>query len=136
MIRSAREFSMLCLSQDLEAVNKTLSENADLATWAEIIESNPERRIDVAQNRTIPSEIMRILASCDDPNVRSLIAQRRNLALDLFSKLAGDSDEMVRRKIAANQKAPLDIVRVLSADPVESVASVAQYNLRSRSEKA
>ncbi|WEF35469.1 hypothetical protein [Pseudoduganella chitinolytica] len=102
MISSTEEFIKLCSSQDAEAANKTLSENATIETWTEIIETCPERRIDVAQNRTIPDEIMRILASCDDPTVRSLIAQKRRLTLDMFPLLARDPDETVRRAIAAN----------------------------------
>ncbi len=133
MIRDAEEFIKLCLGQDPEEINKTLSDNAALETWFEVIKKYPGRRIDVAQNRTIPEEVMRILASCDDPTVRSLIAQKRRLVPDLFSLLARDPDETVRRAIAANQKTPLELVRGLTADSIESVASVAEYNLRERS---
>lgn len=136
MIRSKEEFIELCSSQDAEMVNRTLSDNAAIETWNEIIETHPERRIDIAQNRTIPDEIIRILASCNDPTVRSLIAQKRRLSSDLFPLLAKDPDETVRRVVAANQKTPLDVVRGLASDTIESVASVADYNLRERSRTA
>lgn len=132
MIRSAEEFIKLYLSQDPEEINKTLSDSAALETWVEVIERYPERRIDVAQNRTISEEVMQTLASCDDSTVRSLIAQKRRLAPDLFPLLARDPDETVRRAIAANQKTPLELVRILTTDSIESVASVAEYNLRER----
>ena len=132
MIISAEEFLDLCSSTDPEDMNKTLSDNAALETWVAIIEKYPERRIDVAQNRTIPREIMQILASCEDRRVRSLLAQKRQLIPDLFPLLAADSDETVRRAIAANQKTSCALLRSLTTDTVESVASVAQYNLRER----
>lgn len=135
MIRTAAEFVELCESHDPEDINKTLSESAVFEIWVEIVESYPERRIDVAQNRTIPQEIILILASCGDETVRSLIAQKRKLPVDLFSKLAEDPEETVRRKIAANQKTPLEVLQNLTSDPIESVASVAQYNLRERSRR-
>ncbi|HEV2611048.1 MAG TPA: hypothetical protein VGU61_12335, partial [Noviherbaspirillum sp.] len=113
-------------------INKTLSDNAALEIWVEVIENYPERRIDVAQNRTIPEEVMQILASFDDATVRSLIAQKRRLVPDLFPLLARDQDETVRIAIAANQKIPLELVRSLTTDSIESVASVAEYNLRER----
>lgn len=136
MISSTEEFIKLCSSQDAEAINRTMSDNATIETWTQIIDTYPGRRIDVAQNRTIPDEIMRILASCDDPIVRSLIAQKRRLTLDLFPLLARDPDETVRRAIAANQKTPLDLLRALTEDSIESVASVAAYNFRERSKNA
>jgi hypothetical protein len=136
MISSTEEFIKLCSSQDVEAINRTMSDNAAIETWSQIIDTCPGRRIDVAQNRTIPDEIMRILASCDDPTVRSLIAQKRRLTPDLFPLLAMDPDETVRRAIAANQKTPLDILRALTDDSIESVASVAAYNFRERSKSA
>lgn len=133
MIRSADEFIKLCSSQDPEEINRTLSDDAAIETWVEVIKKYQERRIDVAQNRTIPYEVMRVLASCDDPTARSLIAEKRRLAPDLFPLLARDRDETVRRTIAANQKTPLELVKILTTDSVESVASVAEYNLRERS---
>lgn len=132
MIESTEEFIKLCSSQVPEEINKTLSDNAELKTWIEVINMYPERRIDVAQNRTIPEEIMRTLACCDDSTVRSLIAQKRRLPPDLFPLLARDQDETVRRAIAANQKTPIEIVKELTEDTIESVASVAEYNLRER----
>lgn len=133
MIKSADEFIKLCSSPNAAEINKTLTDNAAIETWTEIIETCPERRIDVVQNRTIPDEIMRILSSCDDSTVRSLIAQKRRLTPDMFLVLARDPDETVRRAIAANRKTPIEIVRHLTTDSIESVASVADYNLRERS---
>ena len=136
MITSKDEFLRLCSSQKPEEINKSLSDNAPLVIWLEVVEAYPERRIDVAQNITIPAEVMRILASCNDPLVRSLIAQKRRLIPDLFPLLARDSDETVRRSIAANKKTPFDILKLLTMDNIESVASVAEYNLRSGSKCA
>ena len=134
MIFSAAEFLKLCASDDPQDMLRSISESASQDIWNELIKSHRSRWIDIAQNRTIPEDIVRFLASCDDSFVRAVIAEKRNIPLDLFFVLSRDDYEIVRRKIASNRKVPDEVLFFLTSDPVESVASVADYNwgLRSR----
>ena len=86
----------------------------------------------MAQNRTIPSEIMRILAAQGDEVVRSILAEKRRLPPDLFDLLSKDPSSLVRKKVAANKKTSIDIVRSLVGDVDEEVARVAEFQLNSR----
>lgn len=135
MIASTIEFIELCDSKLPEDINRSLAEEASLSVWLDIVENYPKRRIDVAQNRTIPEEIIRALAAKGDATVRSILAEKRRLPSDLFSVLSTDKDEIVRQKVAANQKVPIDVLKVLCSDSVEAVATVANYNLQIRLNK-
>lgn len=133
VIVSATEFLKLCASDNPLDTQRSISDTASQDTWDELIKNHRYRWIDIAQNRTIPAEIVRFLATCDDSLVRAVIAENRNIPLDLFSELSKDVDEIVRRKIASNGKTPDEVLFALTSDLVESVASVAAYNWKRRS---
>jgi hypothetical protein len=135
MIHTAEEFIRLCLSKDANDCQTSLSSEASLQVWNDVIENYPSNMIDVAQNRTIPDEIMIKLVDRGDKYVRDILAQKRRLTPSLFSVLASDSNEMVRGTIAANAKTPLEIVEQLMSDPVEEVKRIAKYSFQSRSIK-
>lgn len=132
MIESAERFRALCSSQDQMDVDRSLSDPASLDVWVEIINTDAARHLDVAQNRTIPDEIKRMLVEKGNPTVRSMIAEKRKLPPDLFFVLSRDSDSFVRRKIAANAKTPPEILRHLLQDVDENVARIARYSVENR----
>jgi hypothetical protein len=135
MIKTAGEFIKLCSSNDLDDCEKSLSAEAPLNVWADIVENHPSNLIDVAQNRTIPDEIMLKLIESGNEYVRAILAQKRRLKVSLFPVLAIDSNETVRKAVAANAKTPIEIVQDLMSDSVEDVAKVATYNFQLRSSK-
>jgi len=132
MIVSAIDFIRMCSSNDPDEVNQTLWDEAPIDVWKEIIVRHPDKCIDVAQNRTIQDDIIKMLSLCADVNVRTLIAEKGNSPIDVLTSLSKDADERVRRKVAANRKTPIGILEYLVADPVESVSSVASFNIQNR----
>jgi hypothetical protein len=132
MIESAERFKALSSSQDEMDVNRSLFDSASLDVWMEIINCDAARHLDVAQNRTIPDEIKRMLVEKGNPTVRSMIAEKRKLPPDLFFVLSRDSDSLVRQKIAANAKTPPEILQHLLQDVDGNVARVARYRVENR----
>ena len=132
MIETAQEFVFLCCSKNDSDIARSLSEEASLDVWTDLIFNFKSHQIDVAQNRTIPSEIMRILAAQGDEVVRSILAEKRRLPPDLFDLFSKDPSSLVRKKVAANKKTSIDIVRSLVDDVDEEVARVAEFQLNSR----
>ncbi|WP_157632081.1 hypothetical protein [Variovorax sp. CF313] len=132
MIETAQEFVFLCCSKNDSDIARSLSEEASLDVWKDLIFNFKSHQIDVAQNRTIPSEVMRILAAQGDEVVRSILAEKRRLPPDLFDLLSKDPSSLVRKKVAANKKTSIDIVRGLVDDVDEEVARVAEFQLNSR----
>jgi hypothetical protein len=129
MIRSAEEFRRLRSSEKPEDYGRAANEPADEAVWLEVIQSYPEMRFWVAQNKTVPLEILRMLAKDDDVRVRSMVASKRKLDMALFNDLARDPDESVRHSIACNGKAPAEVLRCLSRDEHRFVAEAATQRL-------
>ena len=132
MIESAEEFVALCDRQDAEAIARSMRDTAPLPVWVEIINRYRERHLDVAQNQSIPDEILRILARVENPTVRAVVAEKRRIPRDLFPILARDPDPLVRQKLAGNSKTPTEILDQLADDLDENVSRVAKYKLDSR----
>lgn len=130
MINTAEEFNLLCLSNVEEDLARSMQTEASVEIWREILNIYPKRIIDVAQNKTIPPEIMKEIVLVGNEMARSIIAERRKLPGELFLLLSNDPSEIVRRKIAGNKKTPLDILFKLKNDSIENVAAVAEYNLK------
>ena len=133
MIESAEEFVALCESQDPEAITRSMRDTAHLAVWMEVINRYRERHLDVAQNQSVPVEILRILARVENPTVRAVVAEKRRIPKDLFQMLATDSDPLVRQRIAGNSKTPTEILDQLANDLDENVSRVAKYKREIRS---
>lgn len=132
MIKTANEFISLCSSAEQGDSDLSMSEEAPIEVWNELIDLHPLSLIDIAQNRTIPSEIISKLSVTGDATVRAIIAEKRRLPVHLFPMLASDADEIVRRRIACNAKTPIELVRHLMSDAVRDVADVATYNFNAR----
>jgi hypothetical protein len=84
----------------------------------------------VAQNKTVPVSILRILAADSDPNVRYVVASKRKLTPDLLTRLSHDADESVRLRVAWNPKCPVEILETLAeSDPWSEVRTKAARRL-------
>ncbi|MDT0616327.1 hypothetical protein [Streptomyces lancefieldiae] len=129
MIESVEEFIRLRFSNDPEEYGRASSDSADPAVWRDIITRYPESRFWVAHNKTVPLEILRVLANDPDPKVRSMVASKRKLTPDLLTALAADSDESVRLAVARHKRAPRGVLEQLCADTWEEVRDVARDRL-------
>lgn len=107
-------------------------EEAPLDVWFEVVANFPELREWVAQNKTVPLEILEALAQDPSANVRCVVAGRRKLTSALQSQLAKDTDSSVRARVAYNAKCKIDTLRVLANDPEPFVKEAAVKKLLER----
>jgi hypothetical protein len=129
MIHSADEFRRLRTSSKPEEQVRAASEEAPEGVWREVVEAHSEMRFWVAQNKTVPLSILRMLASDEDERVRSMVAMKRKLDSELFALLASDGDAAVRHTVACNRSAPRDVLTLLSRDVEQFVAQAATERL-------
>ena len=130
MIGSADEFRCLRTSDDPEHYERASREAADEAVWREVIGRFPDMRFWVAPHKTVPLEILRMLAGDTDRRVRTMVASKRKLDRDLFLTLARDRDAGVRHALACNAKCPPAVLRLLSGDAEAFVAEAAAQRMR------
>ena len=130
VIRSAEEFVRLRLSEDPGDYRRAANETASVQVWKEVIERYPDVRFWVAHNKTVPLEILAILAGDPDPKVRGMVSAKRKLTPELLTILAGDSDESVRIRVARHARTPRSVLESLSADSWDKIRSVAAERLR------
>jgi hypothetical protein len=112
-IDSAALFVRLRESGDLEDQKRASAARAPVGVWLDVIAQHPQLRFWVAQNKTMPIRVLRLLADDPDPKVRRMVAAKRKLDRALFEHLAQDPDESVCAAIAQNAKCPDDIRRSL-----------------------
>jgi hypothetical protein len=115
MIVSAKEFARLRTSNDLIEQARASNEAAEESVWREVIIYHTELKKWVAHNKTVPLEILRLLAKDDDWQVRSVVARKHKLDRALFEQLSLDQNEVVRRCLEENAKCPQDIRLKLEA---------------------
>lgn len=116
MIKSADEFKHLRESENPDEYNRAANDEAPIAVWIDVIKKYPDLRFWVAQNKTVPVEILAILADDTDSNIRGMVARKRKLTKELQLKLTRDPDESVRMALACNTKTTRKILEILSND--------------------
>ena len=127
---SAEELVRLRRSESQEDYLRAATESAAAEVWQDVIGRFPEMRIWVAHNKTVPLEILSILALDEDPAVRAAVAMKNRLSPQLIALLAGDVDEIVRERIAYNKGTPVGILRQLTNDGHEGTSAKARERLR------
>ncbi len=126
---SAAEFVRLRSSQDPHDYGAADLGTASLVVWMDVLADYPDFRQWVARNKTVPLEILRLLADDPDPRVRAAVASKRTLTLDLFRKLAADADDAVRLRIVHNAATPRPVLESLTRDPYDLVSARAKVRL-------
>jgi hypothetical protein len=121
MIDSAEEFVTLRTSERQDEYLRAATEPAPIAVWFEVIDRYPEMKRWVAHNKTIPIEILEVLARAPDPDIRMAVAMKNKLTESLFAILAEDQDYSVRQRIVYNKNAPLHIVLKLAENPANHI---------------
>ena len=132
MIESAEEFVVLRTSEDPAAYHRAGHEEAEVAVWHDVIDKHPDMREWVAYNKSVPLEILEILAS--DPNVRVRwgVVMKRKIGIDLLQKLALDEDETVRSRVARHRRATTELLESLRNDESSLVRQAAEEALEAR----
>ena len=129
MIGSAEEFVRLRTSEDSGEYGRAANEEAPLDVWLEVIGRFPNMAEWVAHNKTVPLEVLRLLAANPDASVRHMVAMKRKIDVGLLQQLSRDSDGGVRHVIAGHRNAPREVLLVLAQDPEPFVAEAASKRL-------
>ncbi|MFJ9544128.1 hypothetical protein ACIRPX_43965 [Streptomyces sp. NPDC101225] len=135
MIESAEEFIRLRLSDDPDEYNKASTEPASPEVWTEVVQQHPEARFWVAHNKTVPVEILRLLAADPDPRVRYVVATKRKLPPDVLTDLAADPDESIRLTVARHKRTPLPVLERLQSDTWDQVREVARDRIQKATDR-
>ena len=130
MINTAEEFYKLRTSSDQKEYSRAASDKASLQVWLEIIKIYPDMRFWVAQNKTVPVEILEILAKDKNPKVRWMVASKRKLPEKLQLLLAKDSEILVRKRLIYNKKTTIKTLRMLLEDPEEKIKEAAKGQIK------
>lgn len=125
MIESAEEFKKLRESENSEEYTRASTEQADTEVWKQVLKKYDYLSVWVAQNKTVPLEILEILSCHSDSRVRSMVARKRKLTEQLMLTLAKDKDASVRNAVANNAKATTTVLGILQKDSEEFVRNSA-----------
>ncbi len=129
MIESVSHYLQLWSDEDASKRRLVVTESAAVSTWIDLVESHPELCDDIALNKSLPVEILELLATNASENVRFTVAMKSSLSASLFQLLANDSSETVRARIAFNKRTPVSILRQLAKDPSKLVSDKAKSRL-------
>lgn len=134
MITSAEEFFALRSSSIKSEYDRAATEEAPISVWREVIKNYPDYRRWVAQNKSVPLEILEELCQFGS-TIRQFVAAKRKLSPAMFETLSQDESYVVRIAIAANKKAPVEILERLQGDKNKHVSRAAGYNLEETKSK-
>lgn len=129
MIESAEEFKRLRESDIPEEYLRAAHEQASVDVWLDVLNKYPELAFWVAQNKTVPLEILFPLSTHQDARVRDMVARKRTIPESLMLELAKDADFSVRHTLANNGKVTPAVLKILSKDPWEVVGERAKAKL-------
>jgi len=129
MINTAEEFIRLRSSEIEEEYRRAAHEEAPLYVWLEVVEKYPDYREWVAHNKTIPLEVLEMLADDPDERVRHAVAFKNKLPEELQLRLARDPNESVRLRIACNKNSSKSALELLQNDECEPVRERATERL-------
>ena len=129
MIESAEEFKRLRESEIPQEYNRAVTESAALSTWRDVLETYPEMAFWLAQNKTVPVEVLRDLAVHQESSVRSMVARKRKIPESLMLLLAKDKDESVGHALVNNVKVTNKVLTILLEDPWHAVRARAAQRM-------
>jgi hypothetical protein len=135
MITSASEFIRLRISSDPQEYLRAATEEAPIEVWHELIELHPDMRSWVAHNKTVPHEILVLLAQDPSAHVRHTVARKNKLSTELMLKLATDLDASVRQRVVWNKNASRVVLEKLLLDSDETIVAKARERLAASLDK-
>ena len=116
MIESVEEFKRLRESENPDEYLRAAHEEAPMSVWKTIIDQYPDLRFWVAQNKTVPIEILKILAKDGSSQVRGMVARKRKIDEEIKDLLVKDPDAGVRNDLAWNAKLEPEYLKILAKD--------------------
>lgn len=129
MITRAEEFKRLRESENQEEYTRAAQEEAPIEVWEVVLKKYPHLAVWVAQNKTVPNEILEMLALHKESRVRCMVARKRKIPESIMLLLAKDSDESVRYSLAHNAKATRKVLEILVTDTWSKVRTKAREKL-------
>ena len=129
MITTAEEFVELRTSDDPQLYHRAAHDFASVEVWIDVLQRYPAMCFWVAQNKTVPIEILELLIHHDDWKVRHMIASKRKCPPALLGILALDEDSGVRHAVVISPRVPRFVLELLLNDSWESIASMARERL-------
>jgi len=135
MIRSAEEFYQLRTSENQEEYLRAAWEEAPIAVWRDVIRKYPDMHFWVAQNKTVPNEILEELSDSPEWRVRHMIASKNKIPESLQKKLAVDRDPLVRSALVRNRKIRLNALFILQEDEDEEIRAKARERIEKKDYK-
>lgn len=108
---------------------------ASTETWLEIVNHSEDATVWVALNKTIPIEVITVLAKHSSARVRRFAADKNSITPELIALLATDSDPSVRLRIANHKKTSPEILRTLLQDDWDQVVEIAREKLDALEQK-
>lgn len=130
MIETAEEFKRLRESDRPDEYQRAAHEAADIHVWETVLIRYAEMAFWVAQNKTVPIEILEKLAKHSDPKVRDMVARKRKIPESLMLLLAKDEDASVRNALVNNGKVTETVLEILSQDSWQTVSERAGEKLK------
>ncbi|MFY1672570.1 hypothetical protein ACN27G_21820 [Plantactinospora sp. WMMB334] len=134
MIETVAEFIRLVESDDPDERRRSTWEDALPQVWKTLVDDHPEMRFWVAHNRTVPEEILRILAVDPEWRVRHRVASRRSCPSGILELLSNDTYDSVASLVAGHPNAPSSALRRLAKYPWDQVSEKAIRRLTERGE--
>ncbi|WP_431681832.1 hypothetical protein [Kitasatospora sp. KL5] len=134
MIESAEEFVRLRASGEAADFQRIKQEEASLEVWLAIVRDRPDMRFWVAFNRTLPVEVLEVLAGDGDWRVRDKVASKRDTPAGVLEVLSGDQHEAVLSTVAGNPGTPTRALEALSRHSWDQIREKALKQLRDRRE--
>lgn len=122
-------------SSERSEYSRAAHESAPIEVWETLITEYPDMRFWVAQNKTVPLEILQRLASDPDARVRDMVARKRKLDPATLEKLSNDDDGGVRLTVARHSRTPTEVLQRLTQDSWSSVADLARRRLSTDDEE-
>lgn len=119
MIRTAEEFKKLRESEIQEEYHRAANDEASIEVWTEVISRYPDLAFWVAQNKTVPLEVLYSLADNENVEVRCMVARKRKIDNRIFDKLKEDHDESVRHALICNTKLSIEVKQQIKTSDSE-----------------
>lgn len=119
MINSAEDFKQLRESKIQDEYHRAATEEAPIEIWNDVLTKYPDLAFWVAQNKTIPLEVLYILADNENADVRCMVARKRKIDDILFEKLKEDINESVRHALMCNTNLSIDKKQLIKTSDSE-----------------
>jgi hypothetical protein len=132
MIETVDEFIRLVKSDDPDERRRSAWEDALPQVWRSLVKGHPEMRFWVAHNRTVPEEMLRILAVDPEWRVRHRVASRRSCSSDILELLSNDTNDSIASLVAGHPNTPSLALRRLAQYPWDQVSTKAIRQLSER----